>query len=257
MQRLIAIILLSFVFSSDVMAQRLSGSSQNENNRIVAGVKLGANMPRMYYTNQHLKDLPHDFMIGPSLGVFVEFPVLKYVSFATEINYQKRGGATSYIYEHDYNVNYDIQTYYASLRVPFYFYYPIKRKVNPYLSVGPDLGYATGGTISLSQPGLDIPESSMNINKSNYNRFYFGIILGVGLRHRIDLTNYSWIIKYDVAINWGLTDTFSQSEHEGTGSPTNIHAYNHQGERFSRGLEVGISIGVKRNVDMSACRKFH
>lgn len=245
-----------FVISASTTAQKSNSSQQYEKNTIITGLKIGANIPRMYYTNKYIKDLPHDFMIGPSLGVFVEFPLFRFLSVATEINCQKRGGATSYKYEQDYDVNYKLQTYYASLRIPFYIYYPIKKNTHPYLFVGPDAGYAFSGDISLSQPGLDIAESNVTLNKSNYNPYYFGILFGVGIRHNIILTNYVVVIKYDAAINFGFTDTFSQSEHDETSTSTNVHAYNHQGERLSRGLELSISIGLIRIKDMGACRGF-
>lgn len=253
MKKYMLVLLIIGFFSVNMVAQKMS----QYGNRVLYGVKIGANIPRLYYTNKYLKELPHDFMIGQSLGVFVELPLYRFISFAAEINYQKRGGATSYTYEHDYHVSYDLQTYYASLRVPFYFYYPIRRILKSYILIGPDAGYAFSGSISLSQPGLDISECSININKSNYNPFYFGILIGVGMRHNLSLTNYTCVIKYDVAINWGFTDTFSQSEQKETATPTNVHAYNHQGERCSRGMELSISIGIIKNEDMGACRGFY
>ena len=69
------------------------------NNGIVIGIKSGMNCPRLYYTNNYLADLPHDFMIGVSASAFIEFPFLKVGAIAPEFNYQQRGGATSYIYE--------------------------------------------------------------------------------------------------------------------------------------------------------------
>ena len=252
MNRYITTILLLLVFSANLTAQSLV----NDNNKTTAGVKIGVNMPRMYYTNPNLKDLPHDFVIGPSVGAFIEFPLSMRLHLATEFNFQRRGSATSYIYEQDYHVNYEIESYYMSLRIPFYFYFPKATKTRSYIFLGPDAGYALGGSISLSQPGLDISESHVNINDKNYNPLYLGVLAGVGMRHDVVLTNWICVIKYDVALNFGFIDTFSQSEHDGTATATNVHAYNHHGERQSRGLELSVSIGVMRHYDMSACRGF-
>ncbi len=248
MRKSILTVLLGLVMSGSLKAQ--------DSNKTYAGLKLGLNMPRMYYTNQNLKDLPHDFSIGPSFGLFAEFPLGKRLAVAAELNFQKRGGATSYTYETDYKVKYDIQTMYVSLRIPFYWYLTKPSRLAPYLLLGPDAGYAFNGDISLSQPGLAISESNVSINNSNYNPYYLGVIAGVGARYNIDFKGFILVTKLDVVLNWGLLDTFSHSEHEGTSTPTNVNAYQHQGERYSRGVEVSLSLGFIRKHDMSACRGF-
>ena len=250
-KRLFYIFLFVFVFSEGLFSQ-----IPNEKNKTFGGIKAGINAPRLYYTNPHLKNLPHDLIIKPSVGLFLEFPLTRNITVATELNYQNRGGGTSYNYEQDYHVTYKLDAMYLSLRVPFYYYILNKKKVSPYFMLGPDFGYAFGDKISLSQPGLEISECSVDIGDSDYNPYYLGILAGVGIRHKGKLKNYICITKLDVAINWGLLDTFSKSEKDETAVPVNIHAYNHQGERFSRGLEISLSIGFIRNEDMSACRSF-
>ena len=99
-------------------------------------------------------------------------------------------------------------------------------------------------------------ESNVSINNSNYNPYYLGVIAGVGARYNIDFKGFILVTKLDVVLNWGLLDTFSHSEHEGTSTPTNVNAYQHQGERYSRGVEVSLSLGFIRKHDMSACRGF-
>lgn len=254
-KRIFYIFLLILVFSGELFSQGYQSAS-SDNDKTFFGIKAGINAPRLYYTNPHIKNLPHDLVIKPSLGIFLEFPLYRWLSVAAEFNYQNRGGATSYDYEQDYHVTYKLDAMYMSLRVPFYIYMPVSKKTAPYLMLGPDLGYAFGGNISLSQPGLDIPESSVNINDANYNPYYFGMLAGVGIRHKGNTKNYVCITKLDVALNWGFLDTFSKSEQNETAVPTNVHAYNHQGKRYSRGLEISLSIGFIRNEDMSACRDF-
>lgn len=220
------------------------------------GLKGGINIPRLYYTNPELKSLPHDLTVQPSLGLFVEIPLTDKLALAAELNYQNRGGSTSYDYEQDYKVTYSLNATHLSLRLPLYCYFSPSAKLTPYLMIGPDLGYVIGGEISLTQPGLEIAQSNVTINNNNYNPYYIGVLAGVGLRHKAVLEKYICITKLDVALNWGLLDTFGQAEKDETAIPTNIHAYNHQGERLSRGLEISISFGLIRHEDMSACRGF-
>lgn len=224
--------------------------------KILFGLKGGINCPRLYYTNHYVSDLPHNFVIEPSLGVFVEFPFSERLALAPELNYQQRGGATSYVYEHDYNVRYSLKANYASIRLPLFGYMRAFRDVRPYLLLGPEVGYVINGEISLSQPGLDIPESHVHLNKSNINYWYAGMLGGAGIRANLVFPKVVLVVKLDAAINLGFTDTFSEAEHNETATPTNVHAYNHQGKRLSRGVEINLSIGYIPEKKDDVCGHF-
>ena len=117
---------------------------------------------------------------------------------------------------------------------------------SPYLYVAPDFGYAFGGNISLTQPGLPISDVSVGISDSNINRFNIGILGGLGVRKNVNLTNWIVVLKVDAALCYGFINTFSASETNETATPTNIHAYNSQGKRHSVGLEINLSLGFER-----------
>lgn len=211
---------------------------------VVFGIKAGANSTRIYYTNPHLSKLPHDLMIGPTASVFVEVPFLYVFSVAPELNVQQKGGATSYIYEQNYHVEYKLKTMYVSARIPLLLYVPVSEYFKPYVFGSAEIGRAIGGSISLSQPGLEIPEVSLPISESNMNEWYWGPIVGAGFRVNLPLPHFTLVMKLDAAYSLGLSDTFSTQEHDETAVPTNIHAYNHQGVRFFRGLEFNVGVGV-------------
>ena len=223
---------------------------------LVYGVKVGANNSWLLYTNPHLSVLPHDLMIGPTAGVFVEVPFLRVFSVAPELNVQQKGGATSYIYEQNYHVKYKLQAIYASARLPLLIYIPISKYFKPYVFGAVEIGRAVGGSISLSQPGLDISEVSLPISASNINRWNWGPVAGAGIRINVPMPHVTLVVKVDAAYNSGQSDTFSPQEHEETATPTNIHAYNHQGARFLRGLELNIGIGFAP-VKRSMCDQFN
>ena len=218
---------------------------------IVYGVKLGANSTRLYYTNSHLSVLPHDFMIGPTASVFIEVPFFGVFSVAPELNVQQKGGATSYIYEQNYHVEYKLSAMYASARLPLLFYVPISEYFKPYVFGAAEIGRAIGGSISLSQPGLEIPSVSLPISTSDMSEWYWGPLVGAGFRVNIPFHHFTLVMKMEAAYSWGLSDTFSLQEHDETAIPTNVHAYNHQGARYLKGLEVNIGIGftlAKRSI---------
>ena len=173
-----------------------------------------------------------------------------------ELNYQQKGGATSYAYEKDYDVSYKLKANYLAIRVPLFWYMTDNYKISPYLFIAPEFAYAYSGNISLSQQGLPISDVSVKINDSNINRIYFGIIGGAGLRKNVYLHKWILVLKTDVAINWGLTNTYAYSETNETATPTNIHAYNNQGKRYSLGLEVNLSIAFIRDFVDPVCFHF-
>lgn len=225
-------------------------------NGVVYGVKMGANSTRLYYTNPHLSVLPHDLMIGPTASVFVEVPFFYVFSVAPELNVQQKGGATSYVYEQDYHVEYKLKAMYASARLPLLIYVPISDYFKPYVFGAAEIGRAIGGSISLSQPGLEIPEVSLPISASNINEWYWGPLVGAGVRVNLPLPHFTLVMKLDAAYNLGLSDSFSTQEHDETATPTNVHAYNHQGARFLRGLELNIGIGFAP-AKKSVCNQFN
>lgn len=220
-------------------------------NGVVYGVKVGANNTWLYYTNPHLKVLPHDLMIDPMASVFIEVSFLNVFSVAPELNIQQKGGATSYIYEEDYHVEYKLKAMCASARLPLLVYVPVSKYFKPYIFGAAEIGKVIGGSISLSQPGLEIPSVTLPISASDMSEWYWGPLVGVGFRVNLPFPHFTMVMKLDGAYNLGLSDTFSKQEHDETATPTNIHAYNHQGTRFLRGLELNIGIGftpAKRSV---------
>ena len=250
------VIVLSLLCVGSSFAQKrffpsTTGVRPKVNKGVIYGVKVGANSTWLYYTNPHLRVLPHDLMIGPTASIFVEVPFHDVFSIAPELNVQQKGGATSYIYEENYHVEYKLKALYASARIPLLFYVPVSDYFKPYAFGAAEIGRAIGGFISLSQPGLEIPEVSLPISASNMNEWCWGALVGAGIRVNIPLPHFTLVMKMDAAYNLGLSDSFSTQEHDETATPTNVHAYNHQGARFLRGLELNVGIGfvpAKRSV---------
>jgi len=213
------------------------------NHNIVIGAKFGTNTPFLYYTDPNLANLPHGLMVTPSAGAFAEIPLHRYFSMVPEISYHQRGGSTSYLYE-GHRVNYKLKAGYVDLRIPICGYMVVTKAICPYLFVSPDLGLVVGGRISLSQPNEDgLQSHSTKVNNSNINQLYAGLVGGMGVRMDLSFAKMILVVKADLAVNWGLLDTFSNAEHAGTANPLNVNAYNITGNRYSRGLELNISIG--------------
>lgn len=247
----ITLFFLSCVWNSYAQRSFFPTTNTKINDGVVFGVKIGANNTRLYYTNPYLSGLPHDLMIGPTASVFVEVPFFHVFSIAPELNVQQKGGATSYIYEQDYHVEYKLSAVCASARLPLLLYVPVSKYFKPYVFGAAEIGRVVGGSVSLSQPGLEVPSVSLPILASNMNVWNWGPVVGTGFRANLPLPHLTLVVKIEAAYSWGLSDTFSSQEHEETAIPTNINAYNHQGARYLKGIEFNVGIGfipAKRSV---------
>lgn len=213
----------------------------------VYGIKGGINLPRLYYTSQALNYLPHEFLLKPSGGFFLELPLSSIFTIAPELFYQQRGGATSFTFNGQ-KQHYSLLAHYCSVRVPFYCYAPISDRFKPYLLLGPEVGAPIFGKIK--GYGQEIA-----INSSNINRLYLGALGGAGFRVNMPLRNITLVLKLETAINWGLLDTYSAAEQAGTATPVNIQAYTIDGHRWSRGLECHLGLGFFFN-KYNACGSF-
>lgn len=213
----------------------------------VYGIKGGINFPRLYYTSQALKDLPHVMMLTPSGGFFLELPLSRIITIAPELCYQQRGGATTLKFNGS-DVDYSLKAHYFTVRVPFYCYAPISDRFKPYLLLGPEMGAPAFGKIT----GYG---QEVKINSSNINRLYLGAVGGAGFRVNMPLSRITLVLKLETAINWGLLDTYSPAEQAGTATPVNIQAYTIDGHRWSRGLECHLGLGFFFN-KYNACGSF-
>ena len=220
--------------------------AQSINDKAFFGIKGGVNFPRLYFRDSNLQSLPHDFLVYPTASLYAEFKLYGRLSLGVEFNCQQRGGATTYTYETDYQVKYQIRARYISVRLPVYCYLFNHPTIAPYFFVAPDFGYAHSGDIFLTQPGLPISDVSLTISDSNIRRFNFGIMAGLGVRKNVNLNNWMIVLKADLALNWGHLNSFSPAETNETATPTNIHAYNSQGKRLITGVELNLTIGVSK-----------
>ena len=219
----------------------------------VFGIKGGLNIPRLYYTKATLSGLPHDLLLKPSASCFVELPLSRLFTIAPELNYQQRGGATTYRFN-GLLEQYSLEAHYVSVRVPFYCYAPVSDRFKPYLFLGPDLGAPIMGKIQIQLDKVGVT-NEVNINGSNINRLYVGAVGGAGFRVNMPLRRITLVLKLETALNLGLLDTYAPAEHDGTANPINVQVYTINDHRWSRGLEFHLGLGFFFN-KYNACGTF-
>lgn len=258
-------------------------NKNDRSNAISIGVKGGVNWPYMDFTDPNLAQLPHKplydtlflfpqtingtrsykdtllLSFKPMFGVFVDIPLNEHVSIAPEIMYVKRGMRTNYMNRDGLNVDHSIRSQSVDLRVPLVFNFKLET-VQPYAFVAPDFGLVSGGNIQqtvMKNDTLLVSYDSLAINASNMNPFHFSVLGGVGMRFNFNFNKFSMLMKIEAAYNYGIMDTFSKMEHDGTTPPVNVNAYNTTGKRLTRGLECCISIGIPlKFAEKDACSNF-
>lgn len=240
---------LLLTLSASLMAQKHFKPSRPRNDaalyeRPILGVRAGGSLPWLSFTDSRLDGMPSDIIVRPSLAAFVEFPLARICTLAPELGYQNKGGSNTYWYANRYKETYSINANTVSLRVPVVLYYPVSDRWKPYVFAGPELGIAIGGNIQLSHPKHSpLKNYETKITTYNYRRTALNAVGGMGIRYNIPLSLITLVVKADAAINWGLTDTYSQREHNEQSSPLNVSSYHIVGKRYLRGLEFHLGLG--------------
>lgn len=226
----------------------------------VYGMKGGVNFPWLSFTNPQLGQLSPDFLKKKTFSAFYEVPLYGNTTIAAELTFQQRGGSFTYRYSNLFDEKYSMDVTYLSMRIPFCCYFPITDRVKPYLYLAGDVGFPIMGNISLTHPNSNYPagipqNQTIDINPYNINILYAGAVGGAGVRWNIPLSLITLVLKAEVAMNVGLTDTFSKYEHLSSSHPTNLQSYSIQGHRYTRGIELNVGIGFYFN-KYNACSTF-
>lgn len=260
MKKIILSILVLFVATASLSGQVSRRGKDIESGRYdntpLFGIVGGVGSPKFEYSDKNISDLPVDMILRSNVGVFMEVPIGNFFSISPELLVAYKGFKTSYLYGNQpYNVVYEVQSRYLSLRMPFLFRISFggKHNVQPFFFVSPDFSYLLGGKIKLSQEGLPIPEANTNIGKANMNNIDAGLYFGLGLRCKFRVGNYMMLARLDAGYNVGFINTFSNMEIDETSMPLNVNAYNNTGTRLNRALEVNIHISVPIRIRKPGC----
>lgn len=249
MKKLSIIILLALFAQVAAFAQI---NDQSSSNSVAIGIKGGLSFPRMYYSDNHLNELPQAwlkdsngaFRIFPIGGVFVDVPLGDFVSVAPEVMFAQRGTSMTYQHYSGANVDYSINSKYIDLRIPVIARLKVVDAFQPYVLAGLEAGYLLGGQISEKRSAPIAFDTIINIGKANMAPIHAGVFAGAGIRSDINCGAFTLMLKLDATYHQGFLDSYSSMEHEESSNAVNINAYNVNGIRFPRGLEVCFSLGI-------------
>ncbi|MBQ6083428.1 MAG: PorT family protein [Bacteroidales bacterium] len=258
MKKTIILLMICLISGGMLKAQMRIGNDRRVNlSKIVSmGVKFGVNDATMVYTDKQLKDLNSTYSIKPSFGLYLEIPVTRWLSVSPELMYIGRGGMVSYETNNTNNVDYKINSRCVDFRVPIDLYMIMSRSFKPYVFVAPDFGYVLGGEISMKQDGVTAVSQEIEIGSANMKEYNVSVLFGLGFRFDVYMPQTALYVKLEAGYNYGLTDTFSKMEKDESSVAENVNAYNISGDRFNRGLEVMISIGMPFYRNTGTCSTF-
>jgi len=258
MKRLISIFLIALLSSSIAMQAQQSYfmGKKNFDTDIKVGAKVGVNFAKMFYTDDRISDLHHDFKPRILYGVTAEIPLNKVFSISPELLMVDRGTYTEYTNRDGLSEVFTIKSNHFDVRVPFLINVPINKKNRLYVYFAPDLAFTMGGTISVSNSDLGgAGIQSASIGKSNMAPVSFSVIGGGGCRFNIKFTrSFYMVMRVEAGYNYGIIDTYSQMEKDGSANPINVGAYEIKGNRMHRGIEAALVLLVPLNTGDAFCK---
>lgn len=243
------------LFGSNLNAQKLTFPPFIQPDRssvVTIGLKGGFVLPHFYYSDAALKGLPHNLLLRPAAGITLDIPIENW-QISPQAMYYGMGMSSTYIYKNEYEVQYLVYSNYLDLRASASYRFRLNKKTYAYAFISPGVGVLLNGNLSLTQPGLDISETHLEMTKANMNDINIFISSGVGVQYYINMPRFSLTIKLETGYNFGILNTFSNKEIEETALPTNVYAYNNTGKRYARGVEILASIGLPLKFDKLKC----
>ena len=249
------LILLMMVFQTAARSQ--TAQRNQESPSVFVGVKGGLNLPKMmYWHNPAMDSVAYDTVFKPIGGVFVEFPIGRFVTVAPEAMFVQRGGTMRYQHISGANVSYEMDIRYVDLRLPFEARWPIVKAFQPYLTFGAEAGMRLGGNIAMKRTAPALFDQSIEVGKANMSLVYAGAFAGLGFRSVFEVGRRDMMVKLAATYHQGLIDTYSKMEKDGEAVPQNVNAYQITGSRLPQGIELTLGIGISLNRRDDACSTF-
>lgn len=201
------------------------------------GFSGGLNFPKMVYSDPTLSSYGSSLLIGSQLGIFSEIQLSKNFSIRPEVLITDKGQFIDYE-----NIYYKFNPYYIDWRLPFLLNFGKPDGVRPYIMIAPAMGFVYGGSIYL-EDGSGYYYST-DITDANILPIEISIVAGAGLKIPLKFGKSIFMTGLEVAYNWGLSDTYSVKENDGTAIALNQNYSPMEGTRKNRGLSVTASIAI-------------
>jgi hypothetical protein len=216
-----------------------SGSSSTVgSSNMFFGIKGGVNLASMSYVGLNpdytytVKRLPLPFG-----GIFFEYDNPSGLSIIPTLLFKEDG--TGLIVKDSTNLTeYQLVTKNIDFTLPIAYDIYITENFAPFIYIAPDISFRILGD--------EITYDKGNKGSSCYSSFNYGAKAGLGLKYILNLGSLKWLIRLDGAYNFGLSNTFDESELDKLEDYPIKGMWKTEGNhmRKNRGIEVGLSLGI-------------
>jgi len=206
-------------------------------------------------------------------GMTGEWKFSNYNTLGLEVAYARRSTQLSYQYTEPsisgtttYNTQIDIAYSELFVQIPLTQYLrPADKVFRPYIFIAPRITVPIKGglgklTTEVNATPDTIANLSLEFNSGNMRRWNVGAVAGLGMQFRIDFNNaYYFMLKLDASCHYGILDTYSKQEREGTavdenGNPINPYML---GTRHIGNATVKLSILFPlKKIQKDACKSW-
>lgn len=205
-----------------------------------AGVKAGVNLGDYKLTAPEYGIYKHSMSVNAVAGAWLQYRTPFGLSIRPEVAYSGRGVNLEWV-----DVDYKLRANCLDVRLGLLFNLTVgKTAVAPYVVVAPVWSMAMYGRVDYSDyyTGTIV----MPLSLSSMRRDDFGVFCGLGLEYPVHGDGWAIYLSAEAGYNWGLTSSFSKKE-QGTGVTVLNPSLDQRpalGDRFARGIEVTVRIGV-------------
>lgn len=244
-----------------VLALALGASAQKLNKKqgekIAIGIKIGGNLSQYHYypDPDGLNALGFDNIgnrLNPMFGLNVEIPVLNgVVLISPEVLFDVRGDSRLFKSSTwNTQVVYRAKVNYLEARLPIAVAIPVSKTFRPYLFAAPSFSLALPSfgpfksEIKQFTPDTQDFNYQVAVDSNNMASYDYGVVLGIGLRFKLNFPGFSMLLKVEGGYYNGFRDTFTGKETLDQAGALNVNAYNINYIRQNRGFEAALTIAI-------------
>lgn len=231
---LYTLVLMSVFCGSQVQAQETSSSSSEERNFLV-GLRAGISIFDMRYSSSDFSIYKHHYGVREQIGVFAEYDYLwKGLSLRFDVLYSPRGVKLTWK-----DIDYRLRSYYLDLRLPISYTFLRDKKVQPYVTIAPNVNFVMNGLIRYSS---DHSYYEVDFSKANFRSVDFSLFFGVGVKAPIQVGKQILYVGGEFGYNLGFCNTFSNMELQNFSDAVNVDMYDVSGTRKNGGFELAVNV---------------
>lgn len=219
-----------------------SGSSSTVgSSNMFFGIKGGVNLASMSYDGKNDSLYTVNRLLLPFGGIFFEYDNPSGLSIIPTLLFKEDGTKLVKVKDGTQPTEYRLVTKNIDFTLPIAYDIYVTENFAPFIYIAPDISFYIGG-----DNNNEITFDKKGLGSSCYSSFNYGAKAGLGLKYILNLGSLKWLIRLDGAYNFGLSNTFDESELDKLEDYPIKGMWKTEGNhmRKNRGIEVGLSLGI-------------